>query len=287
MSEHKPSDFVIGFLAWLALGGLVAGWTGCASTPDPATLPVRTNAITHAALFVGVSKGYAGACPGSDIDAQTMKTWIRDNREVTVLIDKKATLAAVQAALLDANRRLPDDGSGLMTVGFAGHGTLRNRKVDIAKYGVKEGGLCFYDQVWWASDLAAWVTANFKPCRIEFLPADCCHAENNWRAFGEAVTFGFIDNPRGPVVIRLDAPQGWKGQMVQFAGCRQLSYSYGDANAGGTWTQTLDFVIKFSKQPISRLHLYTESAALMPLEQEPAWTTYNASSNFVNGIVFQ
>lgn len=258
---------------------------GCASTPDPVALPVRTNAITHAALFVGVSKGYAGACPGADIDAKTMKTWIRDNREVTLYLDKNATLAAVQAALLDANRRLPDDGSGLMTLGFAGHGTLRNRKANIDKYGPKESGLCFYDQVWWASDLAAWITANFKPCRIEWIP-DCCHAQNNWRRIGEVATLGYIDNPTGPVVIRMDAPTNWPGQMAQWAGCRQDSYSYGDASQGGTWTQTLDLLIQM-KRDRARIQLFNAAAGMMPDEQTPAWETYNATSNFVHGIVFQ
>jgi hypothetical protein len=144
--------------------------------------------------------------------------------------------------------------------------------------------LCFADGTWWASEIAAWVATNLKPCRIEYF-ADCCHAESNWRAIGEVVTFGWVDNPRGPVAIRLDAPRGWGGQMIQWAGCRQNSWSYGDKD-GGTWTQTLEEVLTW-KKACTRIELFDEGIARMPADQEPVWTTHNANSNFIDGIVFE
>ena len=32
---HKPSDFVLGFLAWLAIGGLLAGSFSCTTNSGP------------------------------------------------------------------------------------------------------------------------------------------------------------------------------------------------------------------------------------------------------------
>jgi hypothetical protein len=205
-----------------------------------------------------------------------------DGRPYGVLINMDATLAEAQALLLRHGRSLVQD--GLLTVGFSGHGTLRDRKVDVARLGPKEGGLCFADKVWWASEIAAWVRANLPQIRIEYI-ADCCHAENNWRAFGEAVTFGYVDNPKGPVIVRLDPPAGWPGQMIQFGGCRQLAYSYGTAT-GGTWSGVLNY--QNVKTPrASRLAFYAAAEAIMPAEQKPVWTEYNASQAFRNGEVFQ
>jgi hypothetical protein len=257
---------------------------------DPSIVfPNRTGSVERAGVFVGIGKGFPGLCPGADYDAKTQQAWVSADRETALLLNDTGvaagTVANTQAAMLAYNQRLPDDGSGLMTLGFSGHGTLRDRPVNADTLGAKEGGLCFADKVWWASEIAAWVTANFKPCRIEYF-ADCCHAESNWRAFGAAVTFGYVDNPKGPVTIKLDAPRGWGGQMIQWAGCRQNAYSYGTDPDGGTWTQTIDGVIKLRPNH-TRTNLYQAARWLMPTNQVPAWTVYNASSNFIHGVVFQ
>jgi hypothetical protein len=258
--------------------------TGSTPTPDPAPV-ADTTPIAAAGVFVGIGGGMAGDCPGAEFDSRTQQGWVSANRPTALLLNTAGTIAAAQAKMLAYNRRLPDDGSGLLTLGFSGHGTLRTRAVNAATLGPKEGGLCFYDRVWWASEIAEWVRVNLKPCRIEYF-ADCCHAENNWRAFGAAVTFGWVENPRGPVVIRLDAPRGWGGQMIQWAGCRQNAYSYGTDPDGGTWTQTLDGVNRL-RPGHTRTNLYQAAWWLMPTNQTPAWTTYNASSNFVHGVVFR
>jgi hypothetical protein len=269
---------------------------GCSTTgnnipaPDPAIpVPVLTGTVERAGVFVGIGGGMAGDCPGAEFDAKTQQAWVSADRETTLLLNdtgaQAGTVANAQAAMLAKNLRMPDDGSGLLTLGFSGHGALRDRPIDADTLGAKEGGLCFADKVWWASEIAAWVKANLKPCRIEYF-ADCCHAENNWRAFGSAMTFGWIENPRGPVTIRLDAPIDWQGQMAQWAGCRQNTYSYGTDEDGGTWTQAIDAVIKV-RPGHQRFDLFRASAHRMPTNQTPAWTTYNASSNFIHGVVFR
>jgi hypothetical protein len=269
---------------------VLVGWQffACSTTgSNTPTLPPAADdsPIVACGVFAGIGMGMAGACPGAEFDAKTQQAWVSADRPTTLLLNKSGTIAAAKAAMLAYNRRLPDDGSGLMTLGFSGHGTLRDRPVNADTLGAKEGGLCFYDQVWWGSEIAAWVKANLKPCRIEYF-ADCCHAESNWRALGAAVTFGWVENPRGPVVIKLDAPTDWPGQMAQFAGCRQSTYSYGTADNGGTWTQTLDGVNKLRPNH-RRVDLFIAALWLMPANQIPVFTAHNASSNFVTGVVFR
>jgi hypothetical protein len=145
--------------------------------------------------------------------------------------------------------------------------------------------LCFADRVWWGSEIAAWVSANFPgDIRVGYL-ADCCHAQSNWKAFAEIATFGYADNPKGPVVIRLDPPANWPGQMIQLAGCRQNAYSYG-TEAGGTFTGVMNY--QNVKAPgASWLNFYAEVEALMPADQKPRWDEYNASAEFRNAEVWK
>lgn len=252
---------------------------GCQTPPAETPVETETTQVERAAVIAGVARGFAGACPGADVDAKMQAGWLQDGRPVAVLVDEAATIAGAKKAILDAVLRLEPE--GLLTLGFSGHGTLRARRVDAETLGPNEGGLCFYDGVWWASEIAAWVRENIPPIRIEYF-ADCCHAEGNWRAFARVATFGMVSRP-APVAIRLDAPKGWAGQMVQWAGCRQNDYSYGDAT-GGTWTQTLNRHIRAG---LTRLELFEVARGEMPPEQTPMWSEYRASEEFKSGRVLQ
>jgi len=176
----------------------------------------------------------------------------------------------------------PDD---LLSVSISGHGIRRMDASGDEADGWDEG-LVLADEVWWDDDIWTFLQG-LRPCRIELF-TDTCHAEGNWRAIGHAVTLDLFRQAPRYVQLDLfdDAPATRSEsllQIIQFAGCREESYSYGTAS-GGTWTQTLNGV---RYGGIKRRAWYNSTAALMPMNQPPVFSTYNASKEFTNGIAFQ
>jgi hypothetical protein len=273
----------------VALGVLVL--TGCAS-PEPVadageqvTLPPSIapddSATIRRAVCVGVLSTSDGLdCPGCDVDAATVAGWMPD-RPVTLLLDSAATIAGLKAAIRAANEDMaPGD---LLTVSISSHGTQCPDRNGDEEDGYDEGVVLF-DGTWWDDDIWDFLST-LRPCRLELF-TDTCHAEGNWRKLGRAVTFGFGFQPR---YVQLELNLGdqrrdaWAGQIVQFAGCREDSYSYGAADVGGTWTQTLHRKLT---PGIRRDAWFATAAADMPTRQEPALSVYNASEEFLEGAVF-
>jgi len=256
--------------------------TGCATMPQPNPVVTitdpgnETGPITRRGVCVGLLTTADGTrCPGADVDARTVAGWMADRR-VALVLDAAATVAGVKTQILMAAYGLmPDD---LLSVSFSGHGTQRPDVSGDETDGMDEG-LVLFDDVWWDDDMWLFI-CGLPPCRLELF-TDTCHAEGNWRRLGRAI------HVAGPRYVQMELDLGdevrrgeWEGQLIQNAGCREESYSYGIEGYGGTWTQTLD---DKRVAGISRLEWFEAAKAEMPANQEPVFATYNASEAFING----
>lgn len=268
-----------GGMACLALCvALTAG--GCVSAQPPAIVPPVVagsdgTGILRRAVCIGVSVNSDDKdCLGADVDARIVAGWMTDRR-VAVLIDGAATLSGVSDAIWSAA-----DGMGsndLLTVSISGHGTTRTDTSGDEADGRDEGAVLF-DGVWWDDDVWTFLST-LPPCRVE-LYTDTCHAAGNWRAVQEWLGI------RGPQEEQLELDLGfptargeWGGQLIQFAGCRESSYSYGGGD-GGTWTQALDATRRSGR---GRAEWFDAAAARMPANQQPELATFNASAEFLHG----
>ena len=96
----KELSFVAVFAACLLAA---VSFKGCKNTPDQPSPGQGTNIVEQtasSAVCIGVENGWAGACPGALQDAKRMaKVFETQVSEVTLLLDKDATLASVKAAL--------------------------------------------------------------------------------------------------------------------------------------------------------------------------------------------
>lgn len=274
-------------MAYAVAVGLATGWAlllpGCATPHPPLAASVSASALeigtdTTGILRRAVCIGLAVTtdrkeCPGADVDARTVAALLTDRR-VTVLLDAAATISGVREAIWIAASGMGTN--DLLTISISGHGTTRPDASGDEANG-KDEGCVLYDGVWWDDDIWAFFQT-LPPCRIELI-SDTCHSEGNWRVVAEALG---ITKPR---YVQLELPLGdtrraeWGGQIIQFAGCREESYSYGNVG-GGTWTQALSASYT---NGISRARWFSAAASRMPANQTPAWSTYNASQGFING----
>jgi hypothetical protein len=224
------------------LGCLLVGLVGCATVAQEGTNPVSLpdDGTIRMGVCIGllnISDGSA-PCPGTDVDAKTVVKWL-SGRPVSLLMDGQASIENVKQTIL---QRVSGMGlNDLLTVSVSGHGTQRPDVSGDEEDGMDEG-LVMWDGVWWDDDIWAFI-CTLPPIRLELF-TDTCHAEGNWRRLGNLLTFGRGFRPRFvQLELKLDDKRGWGGELIQFAGCREESYSYGAAD-GGTWTQTLDAKLK-------------------------------------------
>lgn len=243
------------------------------------TTNISADGVSRKAVCVGwlnIESGDA-ACPGTDVDAKTVFGWCTNMQSRTKLMNSGATIAKLKAAITEANKGMKPDDFLLLSV--SGHGTYRT-DVSGDEANGKDEGIVAWDDVWWDDDIWSFI-CGLNPCRLLMI-SDTCHSEGHWRAMIRTLSFNTVFKPSYVVLdLGLDAGRRseWPGQLLQLAGCREESYSYG-AEAGGTWTQTLD-----AKRSVatSWTNLFVAARAVMPAEQEPVWTSYNASDNFVRG----
>ena len=80
-----------------------------------------------------------------------------------------------------------------------------------------------------------------------------------------------------------EQPRGEEPALIQFAGCRENSYSYGDGN-GGEWTSAL---IKTFKVGMTWRGWFDE-ASRIPKRQKPQWVEFGPVDDcFRNGKAMQ
>lgn len=244
---------------------------------EPVVVPIPDE-VNRYAVCVGLTQIQTGdaPCPGCDLDARMVAGWMED-RQVVLLQNNKATIESVKSVVRDLTMGIkPKD---LLTISISGHGTTRPDASGDEANG-KDEGLVLWDNVWWDDDVWDFI-CSLPPCRIELF-TDTCHSEGNWRTLGRALTFG-KKFKKEYVQLEFDFDDmrrsQWTGQIVQFAGCREESYSYGN-NSGGTWTKVLNSTKKSGQ---SRQEWFNAAKAKMPANQEPAFTQYCADESFVNG----
>lgn len=277
----KPEKTMFGFAFLALVTALAVMWFGGCASPRPAMMQdlpgqVFADGVVRRAVCIGRAYPSDGQeCPGADVDAKAVSDKLVMDRERSLLLDDAVTVARVQESIRRANRDMrPQD---LLTVSVSSHGTRRPDLSGDEEDGWDEG-LCF-DQVWWDDDVWDFI-CTLRPCRLE-LVTDTCMAKGNWRKIGESV--GLVK----PIYVQMELPLndvrrggGWAGQLVQWAGCGESESSYGFEGTGGNLTQTL---VKTHKAGISRSTWAVTVAAWMPPYQVPAFTSYNASDEFLNG----
>jgi hypothetical protein len=171
----------------------------------------------------------------------------------------------------------------LMVWSWSGHG-MTGPNVSGNEPGEQNQGLVAYDGIWW--DYQVWdFICTLRPCRL-LMPTDTCFAESNWRKAGRVMTFNFFFKKRDARfkldVRRLSKRKEWAGQIIQMAGSLKTTSAMGDDNIGGTWTYNL--FEKTLSVATSNTNWYDRAAALMPLDQPVAFSTYNASPEFINAV---
>jgi len=121
-------------------------------------------------------------------------------------------------------------------------------------------------------------------CRVEVW-TDTCHAEGNWRSVWKPWTW-FASTRYTQLELDLGNARGVSSslQLIQWAGCREGESSYGDSG-GGDFTWRADQILGARPYP-SRTRLFTLIHDKMPPRQEPAFSTYNASDEFLTGEAF-
>jgi len=276
----------------IVLGVLVAISYGC-STPAVDTPVVVTPPATTAgaAICVGLTavdpaayQGWAGDCPGCDEDANGFHLLLNKSLSggAIFLFNSAATWKNVQDDVLAAAATLKR--GDLLVVMMSGHGgQLPDDNGDEAD-GLDET-ICLWDgQV--RDDEVLKLINKFPAGLRVVLINDQCHSEGNFRSFmrkvQRVVTLGKYGKRKGAVLVK--AKTGWDGQLIQFAGCREASYSYG-SSTGGTWSQNL---LSTFSPTLTWRQWFDKAAAKMPSSQVPVWVEYgNITDGFRNGTALK
>lgn len=235
---------------YVTLASLLLALTGCASTnstPAPAAPIVLDSNAVYRAVCIGLTNvdpvkydGWDGECPGCDVDAKSLTQYFASGGiATTLLLNKECTIKGVKAAIA-ANAASLRAGDVLILTTSGHGGQVQDRNGDETD-GLDET-VCLWDGQWVDDDIMTFLTS--LPVGIHiFLITDNCHAEGNFRAFIRATTrmVSFGKYGKQPTLrLKAKAAKEASLSLVQFAGCREASYSYSiDAVQGGTWTQAL------------------------------------------------
>jgi hypothetical protein len=255
---------------------------GC-STVNPADV-VTPPECKRVAVCVGLTSvnpsaynGWAGDCPGCDVDAKGMyQLFTRNGIDTVLCLNKDATWGNVKSIIRNVTKNFGKD--DLLIVMMSGHGgQVPDTSGDEADK--LDETLCLWDgQV--IDDKVLEFICTLPPMRIALIN-DQCHAEGNWRTFIRAVTFGKFGKTKGRGYVT--KIRGWQGQIIQFAMCREASYSYG-TESGGTGSQSM---LSVQKNTLSWIGWFNATKKKMPSSQVPVFVTFQASDSFINGKVMK
>ncbi len=278
---------------------------GCATPPDDAQpiqplLPVnvgleRSNKCV--AICIGWTAvdstspdfaGWDGDCPGCDLDAETVAKWAKQYAfdSITELHNEQATWGKLQDCVLYNVKDLkPND---LVLLSMSGHGTqLKDDDGDEAD-GMDEA-ICTWDKIVRDDELLKLLYKFPSGLRVVLI-SDQCHSKGNFKGLKRAgrfivrtATFGKYGKVKGkPLVKKITRKDGWTIQLIQFAGCHEDNYSYGDLT-GGRWTTALDNTLK---SDLTWQQWFEAAAKKMPSEQEPVLVQFGGGT-FVNNSVMR
>lgn len=276
-------------MAAMVFGAGCASNNGGGGSVNSGFTMVSSGSVSRACVAVGLTSvnsayynGWVGECPGCDFDAQSIYTRTANSGMTSTLImNQDATWKNVKANVLLSARGMKR--GDLLIIMMSSHGgQLPDDNGDEAD-GIDET-ICLWDGAVRDDEVLKLIKALPPGLRIVLIN-DQCHSEGNFsaalRAVQRGVTFGLC----GKTVARPLLKAGdYDGQVIQFAGCREATYSYG-SDMGGTWTQTLLATLT----PDSTWRTWFEAAAAkMPAQQIPVWVEFgNVTDAFRNGPVFQ
>jgi metacaspase-1 len=272
----------------LMLAGCATQTPTVTPVPDPVVTD-KSNVTVHAVCFgltsvadVPEYANWDGSCPGCDLDSAGLnKLFLDHGIESELYQNEQVTKKNFEAVILAAARDLKRD--DLLIVALSGHGGQTPDKNGDESDGQDETLV-----LWDGTMLDDYVMSNI----IQKLPAglrvvlitDTCHSEGNFRAFVRATkriaSFGLAGKKKGFQLQKKGKKAEQDIQLIQLAGCREASYSYG-SETGGTWTQTL---LETFGESLSWQQWFNAAAKKMPSNQSPQWVEYgNVTDTFRNG----
>ena len=270
---------------------------GCVTIPEGGNQPVSNieqmvGASNRVAVCIGLTsvdpkayQGWAGDCPGCDVDAKGLYgLFLNNGFSASLVLNSAATWYGVRTMILDASKRLK--AGDLLVITMSGHGGQMPDDNGDEPSG-QDSTLCLWDGQVRDDDFLKLIQSLPRGIRIVLIN-DQCHSEGNfkamWRQLKRGVTLGSAGKKTAIPLIRGAATDQF--QLIQFAGCREANYSYG-SSTGGTWTQNL---LSVYKPELTWRQWFDNAEKLMPSQQIPVWTLYPegaVAKEFVNGSVLK
>lgn len=276
----KAISAMVILAASIVMSGCLTG--GVVAAPDVSNNVLTTTGdVDRVAVCMGLSSvdpkmnnGWTGECPGTFEDAMGLYSLCESNGlTATLLIDSAATWEHWKSVVVQL--AAPMKPGSLLLLTMSGHGGQMPDDNGDEADGLDET-LCLWDGQVRDDDVMKFIESLPTEIRIVLIN-DQCHSEGNFRAYirkmKKAVSMGHWGKQEGRVLSRR-SPR-WNGKLIQFAGCREETYSYG-AETGGTWTQNL--LSNFSNG-ISWREWYDKAAAAMPVSQVPVWVEFGPVDN--------
>jgi hypothetical protein len=232
-----------------------------------------------AAVCVGLTRvdpkrngGWSGECPGCDVDCTGLgRAATEAGLSTVVLQNAQATWRGVTEQIRSGATALKR--GDLLLLSFSGHGGQRPDKNGDEPDG-KDETLCMWDGQVCDDDVLRLLHSLPAGLRVVLI-SDQCHSEGNFRVAPSIVQ-----------AIGSRRALGWDGALIQFAGCRESSYSYG-SNTGGTWTQALLATLHGGQTWRSWFAAAAAKVTRDRGRQEPVWVEYgNVTDEFRNALVF-
>lgn len=271
----KMLKYFLVLAALLSSGCLSDLFNGTVDNP-PISFVSNRGDSNRVAICVGLTLvkpssygGWNGECPGCDVDARSLHNlFVTNGFTSRMMLNSEATWRNVRKAIIDSVKNM--NTNSLLVVAMSGHGgQIKDDNGDEAD-GIDET-ICLWDGQVRDDEVLKMIHEFPKGIRLVLIN-DQCHSEGNFRSMvrvaQRVVSLGFWGARTAvPVIERED---NWKGQLIQFAGCREASYSYG-AERGGTWTQSLLGVLNTNMSWIS---WFEQAKSIMPNNQVPQWVEY-------------
>lgn len=218
--------------------------------------------------------GWDGKCPGCDIDAKGLYA-LAANAGMTahLMLNSAVTWDRWRETVRNATEGL--ESGSLLLLALSGHGGQISDDNGDEKDGLDET-VCFYDQAIRDDEILRFLGTLPDGLRVVLI-SDQCHSEGNFRSAVRVVQRAVSFGRWGRLQARpLRGAKPFNGQLIQFAGCREASYSYGAAD-GGTWTQCL---LTAADPTLTWVEWYELAEAGMPRTQVPVMVEHEATDAF-------
>lgn len=216
------------------------------------------------------NNGWAGACPGCDIDVVNFTSHItRNGVEAKLFQNERATRPILTEAARAAWRGMK--AGDLFIFYISGHGgQVRDLSGDEADG--QDETICLWDGK--LSDDVLHDLWEEVPAGVRVLfITDTCNSGTNFRGVQRQAKYT-------PKLYERTIPRSFKGQLIHFGGCADGESSYGGDN-GGAFTLAL---LETFAPGITYRDWYNRAAAIMPRNQVPTYAEYGAvTDEFRNG----